>query len=208
VDDHPIVRRGLRALLDAEPDLEVVAEAEDFAGAFAALASARPDVILVDVSLGGSDGLELVQRIRAAHSLPILVLSIHDETLYAERAVRAGANGYVMKHEATRVVVDAIRSVLRGQVWLSERITSRFVRAYLGAPAPEERPLLSCLTDRELQVFHLIAQGLGTGGIAKSLGISRKTVETHRAHIKEKLGLRTGVELVQFAAQFTAKLAT
>jgi DNA-binding NarL/FixJ family response regulator len=202
VDDHPIVRRGLRALIDAEPDLEVAAEAEDATQAMAAIEQYSPDVVVVDVSLQSGDGLELVRQIRARWPIPVLVLSIHDESLYAERALRAGASGYVMKLEATTAVTGALRRVLAGETWLSDRLSGRLVRAYVqGERAPGESPL-GVLSDRELQVFNLISQGHGTGEISRSLNISRKTVETHRAHIKEKIGLRTGVELVQYAARF------
>jgi DNA-binding NarL/FixJ family response regulator len=206
VDDHPIVRRGLRSLIETEADLTVSAEADDAGAAISAIEASIPDVVVVDISLRDGDGLELVRQIRARWPIPVLVLSIHDECLYAERALRAGASGYVMKQEATVAVVDALRRVLGGEVWLSERLSARLVKAYVrGDSAPGDSPL-GALSDRELQVFHLISQGFGTGEISRSLNISRKTVETHRAHIKEKIGLRSGVELVQYAARYKGSL--
>ncbi len=202
VDDHPIVRKGLRALIDDEGDLEVVGEAEDAASALASIERSPPDAVMVDISLQGGDGLELVRQIRARWPIPVLVLSIHDESLYAERALRAGASGYVMKEEATQAVTGALRKVIAGEIWLSEKLSGRMVRAYVQGDSPAEASPLGILSDRELQVFHLISQGIGTGEISRALNISRKTVETHRAHIKVKLGLRTGVELIQFAARY------
>ncbi len=202
VDDHPIVRRGLRALLEAQPDLEVCGEADDAEAAIQAIQQTSPDVAIVDISLHAGDGLELVRQIRARWPLPVLVLSIHDEGLYAERALRVGASGYVMKQEATGAVVNALRHVLKGGVWLSERLSARRLQTDVpGDSKPTDSPL-GVLSDRELQVFHLISRGCGTGEISRALKINRKTVETHRAHIKEKLGLKTGVELVQYAGRY------
>jgi DNA-binding NarL/FixJ family response regulator len=202
VDDHPIVREGLRALLDGEGDLEVSGEADSADGALASIEQQAPDVVLVDISLQSGDGLELVRQIRARWPIPVLVLSIHDESLYAERALRAGASGYIMKQEATHAVTGALRRVLGGEIWLSDRLSGRLLKAYVQGEKPLGDSPLGVLSDRELQVFHLISQGFGTGEISRSLSISRKTVETHRAHIKEKLGLRSGVELIQFAARY------
>jgi DNA-binding NarL/FixJ family response regulator len=203
VDDHPIVRRGLRALVDVEPDLEVCSEVDDAPSALRAIDVSKPDVAIVDISLQKGDGLELVRQIRARWPLPVLVLSIHDEGLYGERALRAGASGYVMKQEATGAVVNALRHVLKGDLWLSERLSARLLRAYVqGEPGlPADSPL-SILSDRELQVFQLISDGCPTSEISRWLNISRKTVETHRAHIKEKMELRTGLELIQYAARY------
>jgi DNA-binding NarL/FixJ family response regulator len=207
VDDHPIVRRGLRSLLETEADLAVSTEADDAASAIAAIEANVPDIAIIDITLKNGDGLELVRQIRGRWNIPVLVLSIHDEQLYAERALRAGAAGYVMKQEATSCVVDALRRVLKGDIWLSERLSARLLKAYVRGDAQPAQSPLSGLSDRELQVFHLISQGFGTGEISRALHISRKTVETHRAHIKEKIGLRTGVELVQYAARYKGALS-
>jgi len=199
VDDHPIARYGLAKLIEQEADLEVCGEAEDFAQALKALASARPDVVVADISLPGKNGLDLVKDIKARHAgLPVLVLSIHDESLYAERALRAGASGYIMKEEAAEEVVAAIRRVLAGEVYLSQpmasRMLSRLVRGQDAAASPAE-----LLTDRELQVFELMGQGMGTRQVAERLHLSVKTIETHQAHIKEKLNLSTVTQLVRHA---------
>jgi DNA-binding NarL/FixJ family response regulator len=160
--------------------------------------------VLVDISLNGPDGLDLLKSLRAYdHRLPVLILSMLDETLYAERALRAGANGYIMKQEATDKVLVAIRRILSGGIWVSERMSSLMMQHFVGGgPAPAESPVAG-LTDRELEVFRLIGDGLGTRQIAETLHISIKTVESYQAHIKEKLSLRNARELVQRAVQWT-----
>jgi len=203
VDDHPIVRQGLALLINREPDLVVCGEAEEAHAALTAIADLRPDIIIVDISLQGPDGIDLVKAIRTKHAcVPVLVLSMHDESIYAERALRAGANGYIMKQEATERVLVAIRRLLKGEVYLSDRAASRVVNQYVRRAAAANPSPLSDLSDRELEVFRLIGQGHGTREIADRLHLSVKTVETYQMHIKEKLALRNARELVQHAIEW------
>lgn len=199
VDDHPIVRHGLRVLIDGEDDLEVCGEAGSIEEARKLIAEADPELALVDLSLKDESGLDLIKDLRLQHpELLILVVSIHDEGLYAERVLRAGAKGYVAKQEATYELLSAIRKVLEGAVYVSDRVASRMLDRMTGNPG-EQGPLEQ-LSDRELQVFRLIGGGKTTREIAKTLHLSIKTIETYRAHIKTKLGLRNATELVQRAA--------
>lgn len=203
VDDHPIVRQGLGQLINEEPDLAIVAEAEDFPQALAAVDAANPDVAIVDISLKDRSGIELIKEIRARRpGLPILVLSMHDESLHAERVLRAGAKGYIMKQEATEQVMNAIRRVLRGEVYLSERMSSRLVNRLVAGPQNAGGSPIERLSDREFEVFQMIGQGVGPSEIAERLGLSVKTVETHRERIKEKLNLASGSELIRYAMQY------
>jgi len=199
VDDHPIVRQGLTMMIDAEDDLQVCGHAEEAQTALQAIVECKPDILIVDISLNGPDGLELVKHVRTVFAeLPILVLSMHDEATYAERALRARANGYIMKQEATEKVLVAIRRILNGEIYLSDRMANKVLQQYMGgSPAGQSR--IRDLSDRELEVFRLIGDGHGTRQIADELHLSVKTVETYQAHIKEKLLLRTGRELVQQA---------
>jgi DNA-binding NarL/FixJ family response regulator len=199
VDDHPIVRQGLAMMIDAEDDLQVCGHAEEAQTALQAIVECKPDILIVDISLNGPDGLELVKHVRTVFAeLPILVLSMHDEATYAERALRARANGYIMKQEATEKVLVAIRRILNGEIYLSDRMANKVLQQYMGGlPAGQSR--IRDLSDRELEVFRLIGDGHGTRQIADELHLSMKTVETYLAHIKEKLLLRTGRELVQQA---------
>jgi len=203
VDDHPVVRQGLRLLIDHEPDLEVCAEAETAADALEAIAEHKPDVALVDLSLKGASGLELIKDIRVRHAdLPVLVLSMSDEGVYAERALRAGATGYLMKEAATDEVLTALRRVLDGGIYLSDAVASRLLAQLVrGVPADGGSPV-DRLSDRELEVFGLIGRGLGTGEIARRLHLSPKTIETYRAHIKQKLNLADATELLQHAIHY------
>ncbi|MFZ0886208.1 MAG: response regulator transcription factor [Candidatus Acidiferrales bacterium] len=207
VDDHPIVRQGLALLIDREADLLVCGEAEGAHSAFHAIATLRPDIVLLDISLSGPDGLDVLKEIRVkSANLPVLILSMHDETIYAERAMRAGANGYIMKQEATEKVLVAIRRILQGGVYLSDRLTNTMLQQFVhGASSTKKSPLVS-LTDRELEVFRLIGQGHGTRQIADDLHLSVKTIESYQAHIKEKLSLRNARELVQHAIEWTVSL--
>jgi len=203
VDDHPIVRQGLGQLINEEPDLSIVGEAEDFQQALAAIDTANPDVAIVDISLKDRSGIELIKEIRAKRpDLPILVLSMHDESLHAERVLRAGAKGYIMKQEATEQVMNAIRRVLRGEVYLSERMSSRMVNRLVAGPQNVGGSPIERLSDREFEVFKMIGQGVGPSEIAEKLGLSVKTVETHRERIKEKLNLASGSELIRYAMQY------
>ena len=181
----------------------VCGEAEDTRTALQAMDPSQPDILIVDVSLDGPDGIELLKMIRAKDSrLPVLILSMHDESLYAERALRAGANGYIMKQEATERVLVAIRQILGGEVYVSERMANKMVQQFIGAPGGTKRSSIEGLTDRELEVFRLIGQGHGTRQIAEELHLSVKTVESYYAHIKEKLLLKNARELVQHAVQW------
>jgi DNA-binding NarL/FixJ family response regulator len=203
VDDHPIVRQGLALLINRETDLVVCGEAEDAMGAMHVLASARPDVLLVDLSLAGPDGIDLLKNIRTTHpTLPVLILSMHDELIYAERALRAGANGYIMKQVATEKVLGALRRVLGGEIYVSDRIANRMLKHYLTGPTTAKNSSVAELSDRELEVFRLIGEGHATRQIAEELHISIKTVESYQAHIKDKLSLRSARELMQHAIQW------
>ena len=203
VDDHPIVRQGLTLLINQEPDLMVCGEAEAAWSVPAAVVALNPDVILLDISLNGPDGFELLKGLRVTHAaLPILVLSMHDELLYAERALRAGANGYIMKQEATDKVLVAIRRILRREVYVSDRISNRMLQQMVSKSTPVREPLVASLSDRELEVFRLIGDGRGTRQIATALHLSVKTVESYQAHIKEKLGLPSARALVQRAIEW------
>lgn len=201
VDDHPIVRRGLAQYLAQTPDIRVCGEAQDGRSALEAIRRTRPDLVVMDLSLEGMNGLDLIQQIAATDpKLPLLVLSMHDETLYAERAIRAGARGYVSKDRPVEEVVGAIRRVLAGEVYLSEQMSTRLVRQMLtNRPAQQPSSLVGSLTNRELQVFELIGEGFGTRNIAAKLHLSVKTVDTHRENIKRKLHLGDAVELHQHA---------
>ncbi|HUD47436.1 MAG TPA: response regulator transcription factor [Candidatus Baltobacteraceae bacterium] len=203
VDDHPLLRKGVGQLINNEKDLMVVGEAEDAAKALTAIESSRPDVALIDISLGGASGIELLKNIKARFpKLQVLVLSMHDESVYAHRALRAGASGYIMKQEATEKVLTALRKVLRGEVYLSERLGARMLNTLVGGRSPSGTSPIEALSDRELEVFSLIGQGHGTRPIAEKLHLSVKTIESHRAHIKEKLNLQTATELVHHAIQW------
>jgi DNA-binding NarL/FixJ family response regulator len=207
VDDHPIVRQGLALLIDRESDLVVCGEADGAHSVFRAITTLRPDIVILDISLNGPDGLDVLKEIRTkTASLPVLILSMHDESIYAERAIRAGANGYIMKQEATEKVLVAIRRILQGEVYLSDRLTSTMLQQYVrGESLPRKSPLVN-LTDRELEVFRLIGEGRGTRQIAEELHLSVKTIESYQAHIKEKLALRNARELVQHAIEWTVNL--
>ena len=203
VDDHPIIREGLALMLNREADLVVCGEAEDATGAMLVMASARPDVLIVDISLNGPDGLDLLKNIRTTHpALPVLILSMHDESIYAERALRAGANGYIMKQEATEKVPVAIRRILNGEIYVSERIANKMLKQYITGASSLKNSSISDLSDRELEVFRLIGEGHGTRQIAEELHLSIKTVESYQAHIKDKLSLRSARELMQHAIQW------
>jgi DNA-binding NarL/FixJ family response regulator len=204
VDDHPIVRQGLALMIDQEPDLVVCGAAEEAESALAAITASRPDVVVLDISLPGPDGIDLLKTIRSTDpTLPILVLSMHDETTYAERALRAGANGYIMKQEATENVLVALRRILRQELYLSERIANRMLRQMVSRGSREvPQAPIARLSDRELEVFRLIGGGLGTRQIADELRISIKTVESYQAHIKEKLELQSSRDLVQRAIEW------
>jgi DNA-binding NarL/FixJ family response regulator len=209
VDDHPLVRSGLKQLIDEEPDLQTVGEAGTPTRALDIVRTVRPDVVIVDLALGAESGLELVRTVAAVHpNIRILVLSMHDEMLFAERALRAGAHGYIMKDEAVREVVNAVRRVAAGKTYVSDRLSERLLAGLAGrrAPTSTETPALERLTDRERDVFELIARGLSTREMATQLGVSVKTIESHRMHIQDKLGLRNAHELLRFAVIWAHRL--
>lgn len=203
VDDHPIVREGLTELINRENGLHVCGSAESGQQALEAATRLKPDVFVIDLSLEDVTGLSLIKELRARSvTAPILVLSMHEESLYAERALRAGAQGYVMKREAPTKVIEAIRQVLGGEVFLSSEMASRLMQRLVGIRGPAELPSVARLSDRELEVYSLIGHGLKTREIAAKLNLSVKTIETYREHIKEKLGLKNATELVQSAIKW------
>jgi DNA-binding NarL/FixJ family response regulator len=202
VDDHPVFRRGLRELIEEESDLAVCGEAADAGEALALVRTARPHVALVDLSLKGGHGLELIEKIRERdENVRMLVCSVHPESHFAERALRAGAMGYVNKQEAVDRLIGAIRQVLRGEIYVSGPTTRRLLHSLVGGRQSEQSPVGS-LTNRELQIFEMIGQGLTAKQIARQLHLSPKTVEAHREKIKTKLNLANSVQLSYFAFQW------
>lgn len=203
VDDHPMMREGLAQLIEHEPDLLTGGQAENATQALSALSKQLPDLILVDISLPDRSGLELIKDIHTIHpNLPILVVSMHDEALYAERVLRAGGRGYIMKQEGGKKLMDAIRQVLAGKIYVSDKMSAQILEAFSGHRAPATRSPIEQLSDREFEVFELIARGQGTRQIAEHLHLSIKTVEVHRANIKKKLQLHTGTDLVRYAIRW------
>lgn len=203
VDDHPIVREGLSSLLAKQPDFEVCGEADDVPTALRLIDEAKPDVVTIDISLTNGSGLDLIRRVAETNSsIQMLVCSLHDETLYAERALHAGAMGYVNKHEATRTIVTAIRQVLDGKVYLSDRMSDRLTLRLIGGRPQLDRQMVDALSNRELEVFQMIGNGLTTAEIAQKMHLGVKTIETHRRRIKEKLNLTTTAQLAREAAQW------
>ncbi|HEY8747634.1 MAG TPA: response regulator transcription factor [Tepidisphaeraceae bacterium] len=202
VDDHPVVRQGLMQLLDNETDLVVCGQGEEAYQALRAIREAKPDLVIVDISLKDSDGIELLKELKAqVPRLPVLVLSMHDEKLYAERALRAGAHGYIMKQEVSDKLLGAVRTVLSGKVYVSDKMGSSLLQRMVGGKNTSEKLPMDRLTDRELEVFCMIGDGLSVKEIAEKLFLSAKTVEAHREHIKEKLSLKTSAELLRFAVK-------
>jgi DNA-binding NarL/FixJ family response regulator len=203
VDDHPVVREGLARVIEQEADLEVCDQAKNAIEALQKIESSQPDIAVIDVTLDGSHGIELVKdlKIRFPH-LPILMLSMHDESLYAERSLRAGAKGYIMKQQPPQELVKAIRQVLRGEVYLSEAMTRQMLYKIAGESKVKGSSPSEVLSDREFDVFELIGQVRSTSQIATLLHLSVKTIQTHREHIKQKLNLADGVSLVRYAVQW------
>jgi DNA-binding NarL/FixJ family response regulator len=200
VDDHPIVRQGLSQLINAEDDLEVCGTAATVEEALQSLGESYPDVVIVDLSLAHSDGLELIKEIRSeTRHLPVLVLSMHDENMYAERLLSAGANGYIMKQAAADQLLIALRRVLAGGVYVSEHLGSSMIERIAGNDPKRSSNPIERLSNRELQVLNLIGRGKTTREVAENLTLSVKTVESHRQRIKKKLNLQTSAQLVQFA---------
>jgi DNA-binding NarL/FixJ family response regulator len=202
VDDHPMMRQGLAQLIAAERDLVVCGEADTARQAFERISRDKPDLALVDISLPDKNGLELIKDIRALHpDLPVLVVSMHDESLYAERVLRAGGRGYVMKQEGGKVLMQAIRQVLAGQIYVSDKMSARILEVFSGGHRASGTARLGRLTDREFEVFQLIGHGRSTREIAEHLHLSVKTVEVHRANIKKKLRIKTATDLVRYAVR-------
>lgn len=206
IDDHPIVRQGFEQLLEQEPDFAVLGGAEDAQGALNLIDRVDPDLALVDLSLKNSNGLELIKDLKNRHpKLLILVVSLHDEEIYAERTIRAGAKGFIMKAEAIDSIITAVRRVLGGEIYLSERMQARIIRRMAdGASAIPSTPLAG-LSDREIEVFELMGDGMKNQAIAKKLHISIKTVETYKSHLKTKLNVKDSVELMQHAVEWNLK---
>ena len=203
VDDHPLFREGLRGLIDREPGLRVCGEAADAAEAVRLVRESEPDLAIVDISLGNTSGIDLVKTLKAEHAeLPLLVVSMHDESLYAERALRAGAMGYVMKHEPPKVFKAAIQRVLSGAIYLSEKMSTTLLTKLMRGSGEAEQSPVSLLSDRELEVFRLLGQGKGTRQIAQELGLSIPTINSFRARIKEKLDLKDSTALLLHAIQW------
>lgn len=200
VEDHPVVREGYLSILRRAPDLEVCGEAEDGLQALDAITETKPDIAVIDLSIPGINGLELIKQLQAIQpELQVLVVSAHDEAIYAERALRAGARGYIMKHRASRTIIEGIRQVLRGDLYLSEPLRASFLSRYLDRGDDETSSPLDHLTDRELETFQFIGQGLATKEIAAEMKVSPKTIDTYRAHLKDKLGTSSSAELLRMA---------
>jgi DNA-binding NarL/FixJ family response regulator len=201
VDDHPMMRDGLRQLIANEPDLEVCGEADDAARALELTEQCKPDLAVVDITLRSSNGLDLIKdlKIRSAGTA-VLALSMHDESLYAERVLRAGGRGYIMKQEGGKKIVEAIRRVLSGSVYVSDAVSARILDTFSGRG--QNKSTVESLTDREFEVFQLIGQGLSTSDMADKLRVSAKTIEVHRVNIKTKLGIPTAPELLRFAVRW------
>ena len=203
VDDHPLVREGLTNLINGQSDLLVCGEAEDSAGAIAGIAKSRPDVALIDISLKNESGLELVKNLDSQFPLVgLIVLSMHDEALYAERALRAGARGYVMKRETSKSVLTSIRRVLQGGVYVSERVVNSMARRFCASPKTPQASPVERLSDRELEIFRLLGQGRTTSEIAEDLHLSLKTVQAYCARAKEKFGVSSLGELLRAAIRW------
>ena len=202
VDDHPVFREGLEGLIGREPDLEVCGTADSAPAALTRVQRTQPALTLVDIGLPGKSGLELIKDLRAVCATSaILVISMFDETLYAERVLRAGGRGYIMKEEGAEKILQAVRQVLEGQVYVSGPMSSRVLDAFAGRRSRAKSPI-GRLTDREFEIFQLIGQGKNSHAIAERLHLSFKTVDTHRGHLKEKLSLKSGTELICYAARW------
>lgn len=209
VDDHPLVRSGIAQLINKEPDMNVCGEAEDAPDALKGIGSSSPDLVTVDISLRGYNGIELIKNIKSLHpELPILVLSMHEEGVYAQRALRAGALAYVMKQEAPEKVLMAIRRILKGDIYVSEKVGVQMLHQIVNGGANPHGSPVDRLSDRELEVTQLIGEGRTTREIAAYLNVSVKTIESHRANIKEKLSLKNGPELIKFCVQWVEHQAS
>jgi DNA-binding NarL/FixJ family response regulator len=205
VDDHPMTRYGLSRLIEQQPDLRIHGEASTAQQAVATLKPPLPSLILTDISMPGKGGMDFIKEIKAHHpGIPILVLSMHDESIFAERALRNGARGYIMKNEGGDKLLTAIRRVLAGDFYVSSNVSANILTCFTQARPERKRAQLGILTDREFEVFVLLSQGQPTGEISQRLSISGKTVETHRTHIKKKLKLKSSAEARKFAIRWGA----
>jgi DNA-binding NarL/FixJ family response regulator len=202
VDDHPVVRQGLAAFINGEDDFTVCGDAEDADSAIRQINEQRPDIIIADLSLKGTSGIELTTAIKSRFNIPVLILSMHDENFYAERAIRAGARGFIMKKESMETVVRALRDILNGKIYVSDDIKERLLGKLLTSSDVMQSPL-DGLTNREMDVFQLIGRGMSNRHIAKELSLSVKTVETYRSRIIEKLKMKDSSELVRYAVQWS-----
>ncbi|HEX3485889.1 MAG TPA: response regulator transcription factor [Micropepsaceae bacterium] len=204
VDDHPLVREWLASLIEKNLDLTVCGEAEDAPTALRAIAEIHPDLAIIDLSLGVGSGIDLIRSIRSSFpDVAMIVLSMHDERVYAERTIRAGARGYVMKRETTKKIIDAIREVLRGNLYLSKEMTDLFVEKFMSSDSQDIGLPIAQLSDRELEVFKLIGQGYEINEIAKALNVNRKTIHTYCTRIRDKLKLNSSAELLREALRWT-----
>ncbi len=208
VDDHPMTRAGLIHVINHQPDLIVSGEAESAAQALDILDSSRPDLLLIDITLPGKSGLELIKDVKAMQpELLMLVVSMHDESLYADRVLRAGARGYITKHEGGEKLMEAIRHVLSGKIYVSESMSAHILEIFSGGQTRLDRSSIEKLSDREFEVFESLGEGLSSQQIAKKLHLSAKTVDAHRANIKTKLNIKTTAELISYAARWTSHQA-
>jgi len=208
VDDHPMTRSGLVHVINHQPDLIVCGEAESAAQALDILGSRRPDLLLIDITLPGKSGLELIKDVKAMHpELLMIVVSMHDESLYADRVLRAGARGYITKHEGGEKLIEAIRHVLSGKIYVSESMSAHILEIFSGGQTRLDRSSIEKLSDREFEVFESLGEGLSSQQIAKKLHLSAKTVDAHRANIKTKLNIKTTAELISYAARWTSHRA-
>jgi DNA-binding NarL/FixJ family response regulator len=208
VDDHPLFREGLRQIIERDPELTVCGEAANAAEALQAIPELKPDLVLVDISLGTSSGIDLIKTIKNQYDdLPLLVVSMHDESLYAERSLRAGAMGYVMKHEPGKTVKAAIHKVLGGEIYLSDKMSSAIISRFMRGEDDRPASPIEILSDRELEVFRMLGQGKGTRQIAQDLNVTIATVNSFRNRIKEKLHLKSATEVMLHAIQWSREEA-
>jgi DNA-binding NarL/FixJ family response regulator len=209
VDDHPLVREWLTNLIHQQPDLVVCGESEDAPHALQEISTTKPDVAIVDISLKHGSGIELIKNLKMFHpDIAVIVLSMHDERLYAERALRAGARGYIMKRETAKKIIMAIRQVLDGKIYMSESLASVFAEKFVDGRLPARGSLVERLSDRELEAFQLLGKGYETRQVAEMMNVSMKTVQAHCAHIKEKLKLTNAAELLREAVRWQENYPT
>jgi DNA-binding NarL/FixJ family response regulator len=209
VDDHPITRQGMKALVNQQPNLDVCGEADNAAYAIELVGRLQPDLAIVDIALKTTNGIELTKNIKVhAPNLPVLIVSMHDEGLYAERALRAGAMGYLMKQEASEKIIAAIQRLLQGEIYLSDKIKEKMLHRFVNKKGEGMVFSIDTLSDREMEVFQLIGNGYSTRQIAQKLNLSSKTIDSYREHLKLKLHLESGAELVRHAIQWARSEGT